>query len=112
MSILKTITVDNFYPKNVAMEIANTVFHLKYDDYEFGKQISNFNMINDNLSKTFSQVLKREVTINKEESGFLEYLNCLFILNLLIILMSGCLWWHFRRPHLIFLNIKVVPAQP
>lgn len=70
MSILKTITVDNFYPKNVAMEIADTVFHLKYDDYEFGKQISNFNMINDNLSKTFSQVLKREVTINKEESGF------------------------------------------
>ena len=69
MSILKTITVDDFYTKESAVNIARAVFSLNYDDYEFGSQIRDFNMMSDEVADMFSKVLKINVTVD-EESGF------------------------------------------
>lgn len=69
MSILKTITIDDFYPKDTAINIANGLYWVQYDDYEFGKQITNFNMMSNELDEMFSQVLKIKVEVDKQ-SGF------------------------------------------
>jgi hypothetical protein len=69
MSILKTITVDGFYTPEAAINISHALFNAKYDDYEFGKQIRDFNMMNDELDSMFSNVLKINVEVNKT-SGF------------------------------------------
>ena len=69
MSILKTITVDDFYTPQMAREISLAVYNVNYDDYEFGKQIRDFNMMSDELSDMFSKVLKINVKVD-ETSGF------------------------------------------
>lgn len=69
MSILKTITVDGFYTPESAKNISAALFNARYDDYEFGKQITDFNMINNEVDELFSAVLKLNVTVD-QTSGF------------------------------------------
>jgi hypothetical protein len=69
MSILKTITVDDFYSKQEAINISHVVWNLPFKEKEFGKEIENFNMIPGNANIMFSQVLNKQVEIIEEESG-------------------------------------------
>lgn len=69
MSILKTITVDGFYTPESAKNISAALFNASYDNYEFGKQITNFNMMNDEIGDLFSKVLKINVAVD-QSSGF------------------------------------------
>lgn len=69
MTILKTISVDNFYTKETALNISQALFNARYDNFEFGKQIRDFNMVNDELDTMFSNVLKLNVEVDKT-SGF------------------------------------------
>lgn len=69
MSILKTITVDGFYTPENAINMSHVLFNLDYDNYEFGQQIRDFNMMNNELDEMFSKVLKLNVEVDKT-SGF------------------------------------------
>ena len=69
MSILKTVTVDGFYSPDIAENIATALLPMGYIDYEFGQQIPNFNLINNDIDDMFSRVLKINVEVDKT-SGF------------------------------------------
>ena len=69
MSIIKTITVDDFYTKEEAIKISNVVWSLPYQEHEFGKEIDNFNMVPSEANSMFSRVLNKQVEVIEEESG-------------------------------------------
>jgi hypothetical protein len=69
MAEIKTISVEDFYTKEGAQNIATAIFNLKYSNYEFGKQIDNFNLIPQNANELFSNVLNKKVSVIEESSG-------------------------------------------
>lgn len=73
MHLIKTITIDNYFTQEEATRLSDIVFNLKYSDYEFGKQINNFNMVADDASELFSQVLNKNITVIDELSGIFRF---------------------------------------
>jgi hypothetical protein len=69
MSLIKTITVDDFYTADQANNIANTVLSLKYTETEFGQEIDNFNMIPADADDLFSGVVGKSMQVIEENSG-------------------------------------------
>ena len=51
--LVKIITVDGFCTQEQARNLALVVHSLPYDQYEFGKQISNFNLTPEDGNKYF-----------------------------------------------------------
>ena len=70
MSLIKTMTIDDFYTNNMAMNIANTIGTLDFQNCEYGSEIPNFNMIPDDADKLFSKVLNFNVSVSKESGIF------------------------------------------
>lgn len=69
MSLIKTITLDNFYSKEEAENIFRVVSGLKFQSHDFGKEIKNFNMVPENADDLFSRAINKTVTVIEERSG-------------------------------------------
>ena len=69
MSILKTMTIDGFFTPEAAVAISRSVKGLSFKEYEFGKQIDDFNLVSEELDELFSSVLNFKVTLD-QTSGF------------------------------------------
>lgn len=73
MSILKTITVDNFYTKEEANRLTNVVWDLQFEQTEFGKIIKDFNLVPENADELFSKVIKFPVHVIDDQSGIFTF---------------------------------------
>lgn len=71
--LVKLITVDGFFSSEHATRLSNVVQNLQYVDTEFGKEISEFNMVADAADDMFSNVLNTRVNVDKENSGVFRY---------------------------------------
>ena len=72
MSILKIMSIDGFYTSEMAINISRLLASSTFDEYEFGKQIRDFNMVSEDIDEMFSTVLNFNVIVDKE-SGFFRY---------------------------------------
>lgn len=70
MSLIKTVTVDGFFTREAANQIASVVYDLPYVPSEYGKEIQNFNMITDDVDEMFSSALGMNVEVDKESGIF------------------------------------------
>lgn len=66
---IKTMTVDGFYSPAEANQLTSAVYYLKYQEFDFGKQIENFNMVPENADRMFSDVFRMNLKVIDEESG-------------------------------------------
>lgn len=73
MNLIKTITIDGYFSEEDAIRLSNIASNLRYSDYEFGKQIDNFNMVSDDSSKLFSKILNTNITVIDEQSGIFRF---------------------------------------
>lgn len=69
MSIIKTMTIDGFYSKQEANNLASIVSSLNYTDHDFGEEIDSFNFLPENSNNLFSSVLKMPLEVIEERSG-------------------------------------------
>lgn len=69
MSLIKTITVEDYYTVEEAKRISTAVKNLPFTQHEFGKEIDNFNFTPENSNELFSMVLNRPVEVIDERSG-------------------------------------------
>lgn len=67
--LVKMITVDGFYTIDQARNMASVVHSLSYEQYEFGKQISNFNLTPENGNELFSGILGTSIEVDEDNSG-------------------------------------------
>ncbi|CAB4124385.1 hypothetical protein UFOVP49_223 [uncultured Caudovirales phage] len=70
---IKTLTVDNYYSKEGAVNLAAVVSNLQFVESDIGKEIQNFNHVSDDIDSIFSKVLNIPVTVNKEKSGIFTF---------------------------------------
>ena len=68
-SLIKTITVDGFFTPEQAMHLCSVAKNLKYQEFEFGYQVDQFNMVPDNADQLFSEVLGSSVVVDHDQSG-------------------------------------------
>lgn len=69
MSIIKTITVDEFYSADEASRIFRAINNLRFDQKEFGQEIHDFNMIPENADALFYRALNIKMHVIEEQSG-------------------------------------------
>jgi hypothetical protein len=69
MALLKTITVEDFYTKQAALDIAGAVYHLPKVPTPYGQDIPNFNLIPPDADALFSSVMRIPMTVDSERSG-------------------------------------------
>ena len=67
--LVKIITVDGFCTQEQARNLALVVHSLPYDQYEFGKQISNFNLTPEDGNELFSKMLNTSIEVDEDNSG-------------------------------------------
>ena len=73
MPLIKTMTVDEFYTIESATNLHNVVRGLPFQPTEFGKEILNFNHIPADADKLFSNVLSKDVKVDREKSGVFRF---------------------------------------
>jgi len=69
MALIKTMTIDDYYSSDEAQRLSIVAANLQYSQYEFGKEVDNFNMVADNADELFSKALRMKVSVIKERSG-------------------------------------------
>lgn len=69
MAFIKTMTIDGFYTKESADQLANAIYNLPFTDNQFGKQIENFNMVSEDIDELFSSTLNKKIEVDKDNSG-------------------------------------------
>lgn len=67
--IPKIITIDDYYTKQQAKELFSVVSTLNFTIFEFGKQVEDFNLVSDDASELFSNVFKKNLTVDLDRSG-------------------------------------------
>lgn len=67
--LVKIISVDDFFQREQAKNLADIVFNLNYEQVEFGEQVSNFNMIPENCNQMFSEILGTKIIVDEKNSG-------------------------------------------
>ena len=70
MSIIKTITVDGFYSPDSAKQLESVLYTLQYEDYEYGKEIPNFNLIPPDADNMFSTATGMKLTVDTDSGKF------------------------------------------
>jgi hypothetical protein len=70
MAYIKTMTIDDYYTREEAARLYTVARHLgNFQDSGTGSELNNFNMVADNASELFTQVLKIPVTVDLDRSG-------------------------------------------
>lgn len=69
MASIKTITIDGFYSTEESNTLINSVYDLGYSEFDFGKEIENFNLVPENANSLFSSALNMNLGVNEETSG-------------------------------------------
>jgi hypothetical protein len=72
-NIVKIISLDDFYTQEEALKLNSVVCNLKYEESELGKEIKDFNLIPEDIDKTFSNILNTNIITKKEISGVFKY---------------------------------------
>lgn len=72
-SLVKIISVDDFYTKESAQNIKKAVYNLNFSETELGKDILNFNMVPEDSDKMFSNILGTNIIVNKDISGVFRF---------------------------------------
>jgi hypothetical protein len=70
MAFIKTMTIDGYFSKQEAINLSNVVFNLSYQQFEFGKEIDQFNLVPENSDEIFSNILGKKVEIDKDSGIF------------------------------------------
>lgn len=67
--LVKVMVIDGFLEQKEAERLCLIAKNLPYDEYEFGHQVSNFNMVSENANEIFSSVLGTKIEVDEENSG-------------------------------------------
>lgn len=74
MTILKTLTVEDFYTKQEAAQLTATISSLlNLTDTPFGKEVSNFNFTPANADELFSKAVGFPVVVDIDKSGVFRF---------------------------------------
>ena len=69
MSLIKTITIDDFYSKEQAQQLVAATYNLQYTQHDFGKQLQDFNLLPPDADALFSTALNKSLTVIEDNSG-------------------------------------------
>lgn len=69
MSIIKTITVDDFYDMDEARRLFHVANFLPFVTKEYGEEINDFNMVPENADQLFSRALNINMHVIEKDSG-------------------------------------------
>jgi hypothetical protein len=75
MSLLKTMTIDDFYSKDETQRLQASILNLRFSEHDFGSQVNEFNLTPENSDKVFSDALNLNITCNDDESGIFRIPN-------------------------------------
>lgn len=67
--LVKIMVIDGFMKRKEAENLCMITKDLKYDEYEFGHEVTNFNMVPPNANEMFSSLLGTKMEIDEENSG-------------------------------------------
>lgn len=70
--LVKIITVDGFFNKEEAINLANITRNLQFTSNDFGEQIENFNMVPNNANELFSNIIDNNLIVDEENSGIIR----------------------------------------
>jgi hypothetical protein len=73
MIFIKTMTIDGFLSHDEARNLSAAVFDLNYTDYDFGKEIENFNLVAPDSSELFSKAFKMNLIVDEDRSGIFRF---------------------------------------
>lgn len=68
--MIKTLTIDDFYSKEEALRVTQSVYYLQYQETEFGKEIPEFNLVPPDADELFSSVLPFKVKVDQDSGTF------------------------------------------
>lgn len=74
-SLVKLITVDGFYTSLDTSNITNFLYNLEYQPTEFGEELLNFNMVDENADIMFSKILNTNIELDLDHSGIFRKPN-------------------------------------
>ena len=64
------MTVDGFYTKEDATNLSYVVGNLRYQNFDYGAEIDNFNVVAEDADELFSTVLGKNITVDKQSGIF------------------------------------------
>jgi hypothetical protein len=67
--LVKIITVDGFLTEEDGTRLGNVIRNLQYVQKEFGKEIENFNLVQPDANKLFSDILNTNIEVDEDRSG-------------------------------------------
>lgn len=67
--LVKLISVDGFFSEEEARRLSYVTDQLKYEKFEFGQQIPDFNMVPENANEMFSTILNTDMLVDEDRSG-------------------------------------------
>lgn len=73
MAFIKTLTIDEFYTKQQAINLHGIAANLQYTQKDLGSEIENFNHVPEDIDDIFSSVLSKNVKVDVDRSGIFRY---------------------------------------
>jgi len=70
MAFIKTMTIDGYFSKQEAIDLSYTIGNLSYKQFEFGKEIEDFNLVPAGSDELFSNILGKTIKIDPESGIF------------------------------------------
>jgi hypothetical protein len=67
--LVKIITVDGFFSEPDANRLCNIAANLNYQEFEYGQEIPNFNMVPEDANDMFSTILGTKMEVIHDQSG-------------------------------------------